>query len=149
MRSGGPEVSPKRRADGPKGTPPCSHNEPKGGAVAGQAPEGQPEPSPKARGPPMGTPNLKAGLLLCPQSRASQTGATLIPSVPPTVMLAILIVGQPTPTGTLCPSFPQVQIPSEVLRRCRASRLLRSTSGPLPIRFTPLSGAVIFPPSTR
>ena len=33
--------------------------------------------------------------------------------VPPTVIEAILIVGQPTPTGTDCPSLPQVQIPSE------------------------------------
>ena len=35
--------------------------------------------------------------------------------VPPTVIEPILIVGQPTPTGTLWPSLPQVQMPSERL----------------------------------
>jgi len=32
--------------------------------------------------------------------------------VPPTVIDEIFIVGHPTPTGTLWPSFPHVQIPS-------------------------------------
>src|SRR5574337_68956 len=31
-----------------------------------------------------------------------------VPRVPPTVSPSILIVGSPTPTGTPCPSFPQV-----------------------------------------
>src|SRR5438067_5207615 len=33
-------------------------------------------------------------------------------AVPPTVMRSILIVGMPTPTGTLWPSFPQTPMPS-------------------------------------
>src|SRR6185437_2970214 len=69
--------------------------------------------------------------------------------VPPTVMRSILMVGQPTPTGTLCPSLPQVQIPSLVSRSLPSMVTLRSTSGPLPIRFTPLSGAVSLPSSIR
>src|SRR5690606_33056111 len=69
--------------------------------------------------------------------------------VPPTVMPAILIVGQPTPTGTLCPSLPQVQMPSESSMSFPSIVTLRMTSGPFPIRFTPLSGAVILPSSIR
>src|SRR5712692_9875570 len=37
-------------------------------------------------------------------------------AVPPTVMRSILIVGMPTPTGTLCPSLPQMPMPSSSCR---------------------------------
>src|SRR5262249_21985369 len=69
--------------------------------------------------------------------------------VPPTVIELILMVGQPTPTGTLCPSFPHVQMPSDVSTSLPSIATLRRTSGPLPIRFTPLSGVVIFPSTTK
>ena len=67
----------------------------------------------------------------------------------PTVIAAILIVGQPTPTGTDCPSLPQVQIPSDTSKSWPSIFTLRMASGPLPIRFTPLSGAVSFPSSIK
>ena len=38
------------------------------------------------------------------------------PSVPPTVSASTRIVGRPTPTGTPCPSFPQVPTPSSRAR---------------------------------
>ena len=37
-------------------------------------------------------------------------------AVPPTVILSIRNVGCPTPTGTLCPSLPQVPTPSSSFR---------------------------------
>ena len=60
--------------------------------------------------------------------------------VPPTVIFAILIVGQPTPTGTLCPSLPQVPTPvsSPMSLPIIATRV--STSGPLPISVAPFTG---------
>src|SRR6185436_20979422 len=70
-------------------------------------------------------------------------------TVPPTVTAESLMVGQPTPTGTDWPSLPHVQMPSEVSRSVPSMVTRRITSGPLPIRFTPLSGAVILPSSTR
>ena len=69
--------------------------------------------------------------------------------VPPTVTASILIVGQPTPTGTDCPSLPQVQTPSDTPRSLPSMLTRVITSGPLPIRFTPFSGAVISPFSIR
>src|SRR5262249_42278754 len=69
--------------------------------------------------------------------------------VPPTVISAILSVGVPTPTGTDCPSLPHVHIPSDNLKSLPTAVTLRSTSGPLPIRFTSFSGAVTLPSSIR
>ena len=37
-------------------------------------------------------------------------------AVPPTVIRSILTVGMPTPTGTLCPSLPQMPMPSSSLQ---------------------------------
>jgi hypothetical protein len=53
--------------------------------------------------------------------------------VPPTVILSSLIVGIPTPTGTLCPSLPQVPMPSSSFRSCPTIDTYFSASGPLPI----------------
>src|SRR4030042_2653628 len=55
------------------------------------------------------------------------------PSVPPTVMSSMRMVGRPTPTGTDWPSLPQVPTPAS-RARSRPSREPRSrTSGPFPI----------------
>ena len=40
----------------------------------------------------------------------------LAQAVPPTVMRSTLIVGMPTPTGTLWPSLPQMPMPSSSCR---------------------------------
>ena len=61
----------------------------------------------------------------------------------------ILTVGVPMPTGTDCPSLPQVQVPSDSLKSFPTMVTCRSTSGPLPIKFTPLRGAVSLPSSMR
>ena len=61
--------------------------------------------------------------------------------VPPTVMPSMRMVGSPTPTGTDCPSLPQVPTPSSS-GRSRPTRLTRvSASGPLPISVAPFTGA--------
>src|SRR6266403_1364111 len=62
-------------------------------------------------------------------------------AVPPTVSPSILSVGWPTPTGTLCPSLPQVPTPSSSFRSLPTIETRISTSGPLPIRVAPLRGA--------
>src|SRR5262245_40461746 len=67
--------------------------------------------------------------------------------VPPTVISSIRMVGRPTPTGTDCPSLPQVPIPSSSLRSCPTMETLVRMSGPLPINVAPLTGFVTFPPS--
>ena len=58
-------------------------------------------------------------------------------------------VGSPTPTGTACPSLPQVPSPGS----CEASEptalTFFSASGPTPISIAPLTGLVISPPSIR
>ncbi len=59
------------------------------------------------------------------------------------------VVGHPTPTGTDWPSFPQVQMPSDSSTSAASMSTLESASGPLPMRFTPFRGAVIFPSSMR
>src|SRR5207302_1439953 len=69
--------------------------------------------------------------------------------VPPTVMAAILTVGVPTPTGTDWPSLPQVHMPSDSWKSLPTAVTCVSTSGPLPIRLTSLSGAVSLPSSMR
>src|SRR5687767_3718763 len=51
--------------------------------------------------------------------------------VPPTVISSIRIVGRPTPTGTDCPSLPQVPIPSSSFRSCPTIETLVRISGPL------------------
>src|SRR6185436_11657060 len=67
--------------------------------------------------------------------------------VPPTVISSIRMVGRPTPTGTDCPSLPQVPMPSSSLRSCPTMETLVRISGPLPINVAPLTGLVTFPPS--
>ena len=62
---------------------------------------------------------------------------------------AIFIVGVPMPTGTDWPSLPQVHVPSDSAKSCPSIVTLRRTSGPLPMRLTPLSGAVSLPSSMR
>src|SRR4249920_975916 len=69
--------------------------------------------------------------------------------VPPTVISSIRMVGRPTPTGTDCPSFPQVPMPSSSLRSCPTIETLVRISGPLPINVAPLTGLVTFPPSIK
>src|SRR4029079_18836793 len=80
-------------------------------------------------------------------SRHARRGAHRF--VPPTVISAIFIVGVPMPTGTDCPSLPHVHVPSDSAKSVPSIVTLRSTSGPLPMRFTPLSGAVSLPSSMR
>src|SRR3990167_6468350 len=68
-------------------------------------------------------------------------------AVPPTVMSSMRIVGSPTPTGTDCPSLPQVPTPSS-RARSRPTRVTRvSASGPAPMRDAPLTGTVTRPSS--
>src|SRR5439155_23652488 len=61
-------------------------------------------------------------------------------AVPPTVSPSILSVGCPTPTGTLCPSLPQVPTPVSSARSLPIMETRVSTSGPLPIRVAPFTG---------
>ena len=61
--------------------------------------------------------------------------------VPPTVIRSSLIVGMPTPTGTLWPSLPQVPMPSSSLRSLPTMETYFSASGPLPIRVASLHRA--------
>src|SRR5438132_212432 len=69
--------------------------------------------------------------------------------VPPTVRPSMRTVGRPTPTGTDCPSLPQVPMPSSS-RRSAPTRVMRvSTSGPLPMSVAPRTGRVTLPPSIR
>ena len=65
----------------------------------------------------------------------------------PTVIPLTSVVGIPTPTGTDCPSLPHSQRPSLNLKSLPTAVTLRSTSGPLPMRFTLRIGAVTLPPS--
>src|SRR5581483_10562885 len=69
--------------------------------------------------------------------------------VPPTVMLETSTVGMPTPTGTLWPSLPQVQRPSDSFRSVPTIVTFESVSGPLPISVTLRTGAVTWPSSIR
>src|SRR5205823_8658173 len=66
-------------------------------------------------------------------------------AVPPTVMLSSFNVGMPTPTGTDCPSLPQVPTPSSSCRSLPTIDTFVNASGPLPIRVQFLSGAVTWP----
>src|SRR5579864_3663324 len=66
-------------------------------------------------------------------------------AVPPTVMLSSFSVGMPTPTGTDCPSLPQVPTPSSSSRSLPTMETFVSASGPLPISVQFFSGAVTWP----
>src|SRR2546430_10249165 len=68
-------------------------------------------------------------------------------AVPPTVSPSILSVGCPTPTGTLCPSFPQVPTPVSSARSLPIIETRVSASGPLPISVAPFTGWLTFPRS--
>src|SRR6266550_7475006 len=70
-------------------------------------------------------------------------------AVPPTVILSILMVGIPTPTGTLCPSLPQTPMPSSSSRLLPTMLTCRSASGPLPINVAFRTGRVRWPSSMR
>ena len=59
------------------------------------------------------------------------------------------IVGMPTPTGTPCPSLPQVPMPGSSARSLPMRDTRVSTSGPLPISVAPFTGAPILPSSIR
>src|SRR5688572_22975567 len=70
-------------------------------------------------------------------------------AVPPTVMRSSLMVGMPTPTGTLCPSLPQMPMPSSNFRSLPTIDTYLSASGPLPTSVAPRTGVVILPSSIR
>ena len=63
------------------------------------------------------------------------------PSVPPTVIASSRTVGIPTPTGTDCPSLPQVPTPRSSSRSLPIRVTRVRTSGPLPISVAPRTGA--------
>ena len=56
--------------------------------------------------------------------------------------------GIPSETGTLWPPLPHTQPPGSSLKSLATMVMRRRVSGPLPIRFTSLMGAVTLPPST-
>src|SRR6185369_3112169 len=68
-------------------------------------------------------------------------------AVPPTVSPSIFSVGWPTPTGTLCPSLPQVPMPVSSSRSLPIIVTRVSASGPLPISVAPFTGCVTLPSS--
>src|SRR5437763_11175005 len=70
-------------------------------------------------------------------------------AVPPTVIRSILIVGIPTPTGTLWPSLPQTPMPSSSFRSLPTMLTYFNASGPLPIRVALRTGRVSLPSSIR
>src|SRR4029434_4568586 len=70
-------------------------------------------------------------------------------SVPPTVISRILIVGRPTLTGMVCPSFPQIPMPCSSFKSFPTAVTSRNTVGPLPINVAPLTGAVRWPSSIK
>ena len=61
-------------------------------------------------------------------------------AVPPTVNPSIRNVGCPTPTGTLCPSLPQVPTPVSRAMSWPTIFTRVSASGPLPMRVAPFTG---------
>src|SRR5712691_7684797 len=71
--------------------------------------------------------------------RAGEDNEALHP-VPPTVSPSIRSVGCPTPTGTLCPSLPQVPTPESSSRSLPTMLTRVSTSGPFPISVAPFTG---------
>src|SRR5208283_2277390 len=68
-------------------------------------------------------------------------------AVPPRVTPVMRSVAWPQPTGTLCPSLPQV--PGVMSKSVATASMRRSTSGPLPIRLASRNGSVMRPPSIR
>ena len=67
--------------------------------------------------------------------------------MPPTVILEIRSVGEPLPTGTLCPSLPH--IPGQMSKSAAIASTLDITSIARPIRFAPRTGVVASPRSIR
>ena len=61
----------------------------------------------------------------------------------------IFRVGWPTPTGTPCPSLPQVPTPSSSFKSFPIIEILFIASGPFPISVAPFNGAVGFPFSIK
>src|SRR5579884_1233792 len=70
-------------------------------------------------------------------------------AVPPTVISLIRIMGIPTPTGTLCPSLPQVPTPGSSDQLLPTRVTLARSLGPLPMRVAFLTGRPILPFSIR
>ena len=68
---------------------------------------------------------------------------------PPTVRPSIFSVGCPTPTGTVCPSLPQLPMPPSNAQSLPTMLTRVNTSGPFPINVAPFTGDVIFPRSMR
>ena len=60
-------------------------------------------------------------------------------------MLETSAEGKPRDTGTLCPAFPQVQPPVSIRASSATIVTFRRHSGPLPMMFVSLIGAVILP----
>ena len=67
--------------------------------------------------------------------------------MPPTVILEMRSVGDPLPTGAICPSLPQT--PSQVPKSSATASTALITSIARPIRFAPRTGAPTWPSSTR
>ena len=79
---------------------------------------------------------------------AGITTGRVAPVTPPTVIeVSTLTVGSPWLTGTDCPSLPQVQPPTEILRSFPTRETFSNAFGPFPIKLTSLMGEVSFPPS--
>src|ERR1700730_3330591 len=83
------------------------------------------------------------------ESREAARSGALHALVPPTVSPSIRNVGWPTPTGTPCPSFPHVPIPSSRRRSLPIIVTLVMASGPLPINVAPLTAGPTLPSSIR
>src|SRR5439155_24573929 len=96
---------------------------------------------------------LRAGCAKITGDRYGALGGTLQAfahcAVPPTVILSILTVGIPTPTGTLCPSLPQTPMPSSSSRLLPTMLTCCSDSGPLPMRVALRTGRLSLPSSMR
>src|ERR1019366_10696740 len=66
-------------------------------------------------------------------------------AVPPRVTPVMRKVACPHPTGTLCPSLPQV--PGVMSKSSATASIRRSTSGPLPMRLASRNGSGMWPSS--
>jgi hypothetical protein len=73
------------------------------------------------------------------RARFSTLWATQL-AVPPTVSPSMRSVGWPTPTGTLCPSLPQVPTPGSSAMSLPIMLTRVSASGPLPMSVAPFTG---------
>src|SRR5262249_4847601 len=74
------------------------------------------------------------------QRRRPRVGGEAHALVPPTVSPSMRKVGWPTPTGTLCPSLPQVPMPVSSSRSLPIMLTRVSASGPLPMMVAPFTG---------